>query len=103
MICEMRPMQQKPVFMIRLCSDHAAYEAVPRKKLSLDMAALKQTIEEGSDWRAVIFTPKFLVIKRDDGVEVTIVDDGRMIIRNVADQKSAGEIAEAILPSSTPV
>jgi hypothetical protein len=89
------------MFMIRLCSDHAAYEAVPRRRLSLDMVALKQRIEEGSGWEVATHTPQFLVIKRDDGVEVTIVDDGRMIIRNVADQKSAGEIAEAILPSST--
>jgi len=100
MIAGTRPMRQKPMFMIRLCSDHAAYEAVPKKRLSLDMVALKQRIEEGSGWKATIYTPQFLVIKRDDGVEVTIVDDGRMIIRNVADQKSAGEIAEAILPSA---
>ena len=90
------------MFMIRLCSDHAAYEAVPKRRLSLDMVALKQRIEEGFDWKVVVHTPQFLIMKRDDGVEVTIVDDGRMIIRNVADQKSAGEIAEAILPSSTP-
>jgi hypothetical protein len=38
-------------------------------------------------------------VKRRDAAEVTIVDDGRMIIRNVADQDAARRIAETILPN----
>jgi len=96
----MASMEQRSMFMIRLCSDHAAYEAVPKKKLSFDMTALKRAIEQGAEWTALVHTSQFLVMKRNDAVEVTVVDDGRMIIRNVADEKTAEEIAEAIVPVS---
>jgi len=98
---QMVSMERRSMFMIRLCSDHAAYEAVPKRRLSLDLAALNEMIERSAEWTAIVHTPQFLVMKRDDAVEVTVVDDGRMIIRNVADEKSAEEIAEAIAPAST--
>ncbi len=98
---QMVSMEQRSMFMIRLCSDHAAYEAVPKKRIRFDLAALKEAIERGAEWTAIVHTPQFLVMKRDDAVEVTVVDDGRMIIRNVADERSAEEIAEGIAPAST--
>jgi len=86
------------MFMIRLCSDRAAYEAVPRKRLRVNLASLKALLERKGDCEVALWTPQFMVIRRRDASEVTIVDDGRMIIRNVADQDAARRIAETLLP-----
>lgn len=86
--------------MIRLCSDRAAYEAVPKKRLRVDIASLRLLLEHRGDCEVVLWTPQLMVIRRKDAAEVTIVDDGRMIIRNVADQDAARRIAETILPDS---
>jgi len=86
------------MFMIRLCSDRAAYEAVPRKALRVDIANLKVLLERKGDCDVAFWTSQLMVIRRRDSSEVTIVDDGRMIIRNVADQDTARRIAETLLP-----
>jgi ArsR family metal-binding transcriptional regulator len=38
-----------------------------------------------------------MVVKLRDATEITIVDDGRLIIRNVADEEVARKIAETLL------
>ena len=83
--------------MIKLCSDRAAYEAVPKKRLKVDMAGLNRSLRLHADCEIVLYTPHFMVVRRKDATEVTIVDDGRMIIRNVADQDAARRIAEAFM------
>jgi len=95
---EMRPMEHGAAFMIRLCSDRAAYEAVPKKRFKVDIASLRHSLERSGDYQIAVCTPQLIVVKRSDATEVTIVDDGRMIIRNVADQEAAQRIAETILP-----
>ena len=91
-------MKQAGMFIIRLCSDRAAYEAVPKRRLRVDISALRVSLERRGDCEITLWTPQFMVIKRRDAAEVTIVDDGRMIIRNVADQDMALRIAETLLP-----
>lgn len=94
----MRLMNRERLYMIRLCSDRAAYEAVPRKRAKLDIMNLKRSLQAHGGCEIALCTPQFIVIKRRDDVEVTIVDDGRMIIRNVRNQEEAQRIAETILP-----
>lgn len=91
-------MKQAGMFIIRLCSDRAAYEAVPKRRLRVDISALRVSLKRRGDCEITLWTPQFMVIRRRDAAEVTIVDDGRMIIRNVADQDMALRIAETLLP-----
>lgn len=91
-------MEREETFMIKLCSDRAAYEAVPKKRLKLDLSSLKHSLELHADCEIILYTPQLMVVRRKDAAEVTIVDDGRMIIRNVADQDAARTVAEALLP-----
>jgi len=95
---EIRPMEHGAAFMIRLCSDRAAYEAIPKKRFKVDIASLRVSLERSGDYEIAVCTPQLIVVKRRDATEVTFVDDGRMIIRNVADQDDAKRIAETILP-----
>jgi hypothetical protein len=96
----MQGTKDRRMFMIRLCSDGAAYEAVPNRRLRVDMSALKRTLERSENWEVLLSTPQFMTIRRKDGIEVTVVDDGRMIIRNAKDQENASTIAQQLLPQS---
>jgi hypothetical protein len=93
------PLERRDIFLIRLCSDGAAYEAIPKRRLRIDIPELKLALERDSDCEVTLSSSQFLVVKRKDTVEVTFVEDGRMIIRNVSDEGAARRIAEGILPA----
>ena len=91
-------MEDHGLFMIRLCSDRAAYEAVPKRRLRLDVPSLGRSLMCRGDCELLLLNPQFMVVKWKHQAEVTIVDDGRMIIRNAANQGDARMIAETLLP-----
>ena len=87
--------------MIRLCSDRAAYEAVPKRRLRIDLAKLRRTFQLAGDCEVTLWTRQLIVVKRKDATEITIVDDGHLIIRNAMDEQTARNIAETLLPELT--
>ena len=91
-------MEHGAAFIVRLCSDKAAYEAVPRSRLKVDLARLRRSLEREGNCETTLWTRHLMVVKRRDATEITIVDDGRLIIRNVADEEVARKIAETLLP-----
>jgi hypothetical protein len=94
-------MERGRAFIIRLCSDKAAYEAVPTRRLKVDLARLRRSLERGGDCEITFWARQLMVVKQRDATEITIVDDGRLIIRNVADEQTAQRIAEALMPKLT--
>lgn len=62
---------------IRLCAGGGAYEAVPRPRLSLDLARLKARLE--TEGYSVLDARVMLVIRRES--EATISRDGRILIK----------------------
>ena len=94
-------MERGHAFMIRLCSDRASYEALPRRRLKIDLAKLRRDFQLAGKYEVTLWTRQLMVIKRNDAIEITIVDDGRMIIRNVLDEETARGIAETLLPELT--
>jgi len=91
-------MEREAAFMIRLCTDKAAYEAVPRRRFKVDLARLRRSLERRGNCEITLWTPQLMIAKQTDAIEITIVDDGRLIIRNVADEQAARKIAETLLP-----
>jgi hypothetical protein len=91
-------MQHGAAFIVRLCSDKAAYEAVPRNRVKVDLARLRRSLERGENCKTVLWTQHLMVVKRKDTTEITFVDDGRLIIRNVAGEEAAQKIANDLLP-----
>ena len=91
-------MEHGAAFIVRLCSDKAAYEAVPKSRLKVDLARLRRSLESGGNCEITLWTRQLMVVKKTDATEITIVDDGRLIIRNVADEEAARKIAETMLP-----
>ena len=72
----------------RLCSDHLSVEAIPKRRLRIDFAGIKQSLE--GKYRVLMWTPYFVVLGIMSGVEeITLRKDGRMIIRKaVSDEKA---------------
>ncbi|MHB8352275.1 MAG: hypothetical protein ACYDFT_06290 [Thermoplasmata archaeon] len=62
---------------MRLCAGGGAYEAVPRPRLSLDLADLKSRLESAGF--SVLDARVMLVIRRES--EATISRDGRILIK----------------------
>jgi hypothetical protein len=91
-------MEHGTAFIVRLCSDKAAYEAVPRNRVKVDLARLRHSLERGGNCETTLWTPQLMVVKRRDTTEITFVDDGRLIIRNVLDEEAARKIADSLLP-----
>jgi hypothetical protein len=91
-------MQHGAAFIVRLCSDKAAYEAVPRNRVKVDLARLRRSLERGENCETILWTRHLMVVKRKDTTEITFVDDGRLIIRNVAGEEAAQKIANDLLP-----
>jgi hypothetical protein len=95
---EMSVMEHGAAFIVRLCSDKAAYEAVPRNRVKVDLVRLRRCLERGGNCETTLWTPQLMVVKRKDTTEITFVDDGRLIIRNVTSEEAAQKIADALLP-----
>jgi hypothetical protein len=94
----MSVMEHGAAFIVRLCSDKAAYEAVPKNRLKVDLARLRRSLESSGNCEITLWTRQLMVVKKTDATEITIVADGRLIIRNVADEEAARKIAETLLP-----
>jgi hypothetical protein len=78
----------------KLCSDHLSIEAIPRSKLKVDLSKLREGVDE---FRVMIWTPQFVVIKSLHGEEITLRKDGRMIVRNSDSEASAQAAASRVL------
>jgi hypothetical protein len=90
-------MERGKTFVIRLCSDKAAYEAVPKRRLNVDLTRLRRSLEHDGDYEITFWTQQLMVAKQKDAAQITIVDDGRLIIRNVADEQTAQRTAEELM------
>lgn len=88
-----QPMVEQLYF--RLCSDHLSIEAVPRKRVRVDLQRMKENPVSGHD--LVMWTPGFAVLRNQRGHEITLRRDGRMIVRKAVSDVAAHECAERLL------
>ncbi len=72
---------------LRLCSGRAAFEAVPRPKLSLDLGQIRGRLERAG---IPVTDARVLLIARMER-EVTVARDGRILIKS-ADAPEAARI-----------
>jgi hypothetical protein len=78
----------------KLCSDHLSIEAIPKSKLKVDLSKLRKGVDE---FRVMMWTPHFVVIKGLRGEEITLRKDGRMIVRNSGSEARAQAAANRVL------
>jgi hypothetical protein len=79
----------------KLCSDHISLEAIPRIKLKVDFAKIRE--HPPHDSKLIMWTPHFAVIRTQDGQEITLRKDGRMIIRKSDSENTAQQAAAEML------
>lgn len=70
---------------------HDAYEAVPKRKVSLDLDECEKILAaKGYD---ILSNPKVMLVTRK-GVEITLYPHGRLLMQPVREKASAERIAE---------
>lgn len=79
--------------LVKLCSDKAAYEARPQRKVSFDMNKLQKLFETVDNYQILVYTPYIIVLKGKGGREVTFSEDGRMLLKNVSGEGEAKALA----------
>jgi len=75
----------------RLCSDHLSIEAIPRRAMSIDLVNLKGQGITG--YQIILWTPHFAVLRNEQGHEITLRRNGRMIIRKAGSEGVARQTA----------
>ena len=87
--------EQQGALFFKLCSDHLSIEAIPRKTTKIDLRQLKDRVILGHE--VMLWTPHFVVLRNEDGHEITLRQDGRMIIRKTRSEQVARRTANQIL------
>lgn len=79
--------------LVKLCSDKAAYEARPQRKVSFDMNKLQRLFEAVENYQILVYTPYIIVLKSKGDREVTFSEDGRILLKNVSGEGEAKALA----------
>ena len=79
----------------KLCSDHLSIEAIPRQSTKLDLTRLRDGSIAGHE--LMLWTPHFVVLRNEEGHEITLRRDGRMIIRKASSEQIAARTAEEVM------
>jgi len=82
--------------LVKLCSDKAAYEVRMQRKVFLDMDKVRQLFEACHDPQIVVHTPHMIILQ-SGRVKTTLSRDGRMLIKRVANESEASQVAQKIL------
>ena len=85
-----------PSFILKLCSDKAAFEARPTRTMSIDLNDARQKLEASTHNKTLVTTPHMIIL-RNNNAETTLSRDGRMLIKRVSNEAQATEVARQIL------
>ena len=80
---------------LKLCSDHLSIEAIPRQSTRVDLTRLKDGSIAGHE--LMLWTPHFVVMRNEEGHEITLRRDGRMIIRKASSEETAARTANEVM------
>lgn len=83
-------------FVVKLCSDKAAFDVRIQRKFSFNMANLERILRSLNESEIIVNTPHILIF-RNKKAEVTLSRDGRMLIKNVKDERDANAVAREVL------
>jgi len=83
-------------FSVKLCSDKAAFEVRTKRKVLFNMNNVRQLFEAGYDSEIVVYTPHMIIL-RSGKAETTLSRDGRILIKGVANESEATQVAHKIL------
>jgi len=88
--------RDKPL-LVKLCSDKAAFEVIPRRRVFYNMNMVRQLFEAGENFEILVYTPYIIIIKSREGGEVTFSKDGRMLLKKISNADEAAALAYGVL------
>jgi hypothetical protein len=75
----------------KLCSDHLSVEAIPKTRIRVNFARLRD--KPPQEYELLMWTPHFAVLRSEGGQEITLRQDGRMIVRKSGSENIARRAA----------
>lgn len=78
---------------VKLCSDKAAFEARPQRRVTFDMNRLQELFRTTEEYEITMHTPHIIFLKNRRGREITFSKDGRMLLRKVSNESEARKLA----------
>lgn len=84
------------LFMLKLCSDGAAYEAKPKNKTSVDILSITDEVKEVLKMKVRVNLPAMLILEGDDGRIVNIFPSGRLLLRKFPSEEAAESITKIL-------
>jgi hypothetical protein len=79
----------------KLCSDHLSVEAIPRRRLRVNFARIRE--RPPRDYEMIMWTPHFVVVRNRGGQEIMLRKDGRMLVRNAKSEAIARRVASEVM------
>ena len=90
--------RDEPVrLLVKLCSDKAAFEALPQQRVLFDMDTVRQMLEASETFEVLVYTPHIIILRSREGREVTFSEDGRMLLKRVLNEDEATALAYGVL------
>ncbi len=79
--------------LVRLCSNKAAFEARPQRRMSFEMDKVRRLFEAAENYGILVHTPYIIILKSKPDKEITFSEDGRMLLKRVSSEEEARALA----------
>lgn len=86
------------LFVIKLCSDGAAFEVKSKNKVKLDLASISEELATQMKMKIRVSLPVILILEGDDDRSITIYPSGRLLLRKYPSEETAQQAALLISP-----
>ncbi|MHA1965457.1 MAG: hypothetical protein ACW97G_12830 [Candidatus Thorarchaeota archaeon] len=86
------------LYVIKLCSDGAAFEVKSKNRVKLDLASLSEELATLMKMKIRVSLPVILILEDDDGRSITIYPSGRLLLRKFPTEESAQQAALLLSP-----
>ena len=84
------------LFMLKLCSDGAAYEAKPKNRTNVDILSVTDEVKDLLKMTVRVSLPAMLILEGDDGKIVNIFPSGRLLLRKFPSEEDAESITKLL-------
>ncbi|MHA2425721.1 MAG: hypothetical protein ACXAEF_13100 [Candidatus Thorarchaeota archaeon] len=85
-------------FIIKLCSDGAAFEVKSKNRVKLDLGLISEELTTLLKMKIRVSLPVILILEGDDGRSITIYPSGRLLLRKFPSEESAQQTALLLSP-----
>ena len=86
------------LFVIKLCSDGAAFEVKSKNKVKLDLASISEELATQMKMKIRVSLPVILILEGDDDRSITIYPSGRLLLRKYPSEEAAQQAALLLSP-----